>query len=53
MVYNGDEKEAQELANRISSLHSLDGQPTLSQLGPVIGTHAGPNALGIAVVCRE
>ena len=53
VIYNGAEEEAQELANRITGLHDLDDQPTLSELGPVISTHAGPNALGVVVVCRE
>ncbi|MCL2281074.1 MAG: DegV family protein, partial [Dehalococcoidia bacterium] len=46
-VYSTDREEALELLNKIT--HFPAERIVLSQLGPVIGSHAGPGLLAIAV----
>jgi DegV family protein with EDD domain len=46
--YTTSNEEAEALAERIKSSHP--GTPLyLTRVGPVLGTHAGPGAMGVAV----
>jgi DegV family protein with EDD domain len=52
VVYNTIPDEAQELVERLSRIY--DGnQIKLAKLGPVIGVHSGPGAIGIAVMAKK
>ena len=42
--------EAQSLANELASMMPEGRQPVISRAGSVIGTYAGPGALGISLL---
>ena len=48
VLYSTTPEEAEELAEKIRPLVS-DGEVVLTRVGPVIGTHAGPGVIGLAV----
>ena len=52
-VFSSDDREgALEVADRLSGL--LDqGAPLVGTLGPVVGAHAGPRAIGVTVITRQ
>ena len=43
-------QEAEDLAARTKDLAPSDREPLVSKIGPAVGTHAGPGALGIAML---
>ena len=43
-------QEAGDLAARTKDLAPSDREPLVSRIGPAVGTHAGPGALGIAML---
>lgn len=48
VLYSTTPEEAEELVEKIRPLVS-DGEVVLTRVGPVIGTHAGPGVIGLAV----
>ena len=49
VLHTNAPQEAQRLAEEISFLHPLE-RILIAEVGVIIGTHAGPNALGVACV---
>jgi DegV family protein with EDD domain len=49
VLHSNAPQEAQRLAEEISFLHSLE-RILIAEVGVIIGTHAGPNGLGVACV---
>ncbi len=50
VLYSTDRTEGELLADRLASELGLDRERIIiAQLGPVIGTHIGPGAMGVAV----
>jgi DegV family protein with EDD domain len=49
VLHSNASQEAQRLAEEISFLHSLE-RILIAEVGVIIGTHAGPNGLGVACV---
>ena len=55
VLHSNAPQEAQRLAEEISFLHPLE-RILIAEVGIIIGTHAGPNSLGVACVvarCRH
>ena len=50
VIYTTDKTDAEILANEVSDLLPKGKTPLLIQVGPVIGTHAGPNLVGLGCV---
>ena len=50
VIYTTDKTDAEILANQVSDLLPKGKTPLLIQVGPVIGTHAGPNLVGLGCV---
>lgn len=53
IVYSTDQSDAKNLANSVKDLLPEGKSPFLTRVGPVIGTHAGPNLVAIAAVTSE
>ena len=49
VLHSNAPQEAQRLAEEVSFLHSLE-RILIAEVGVIIGTHAGPNGLGVACV---
>jgi len=49
VLHSNAPQEAQQLAEEISFLHPLE-RTLIAEAGVIIGTHAGPNGLGVACV---
>ena len=49
VIHSNAPQEAQRLAEEISFLHPLE-RILIAEVGVIIGTHAGPNGLGLACV---
>ncbi len=49
VLHTNAPQEAQQLAEEISSLHPME-RILIAEAGVIIGTHAGPNGLGVACV---
>ncbi|HIA15674.1 MAG TPA: hypothetical protein EYN72_02625, partial [Dehalococcoidia bacterium] len=45
--------EAQTLAQNVSKFMIEGREPMMLQIGPVIGTYAGPDTLGIALISAK
>lgn len=52
VIHSAALAEAQALADELRPL-SPEGKVILSQFGPALGAHAGPSALGVALLRRE
>ena len=50
VIYTTDSTDAEALAEEVSDLLPDGKKPLLIQVGPVIGTHAGPNLIGLGCV---
>ena len=50
IVHVDAEKEAQDVANKISSFYK--GEILFSELGPAVSSHAGPGAVAVAIVTK-
>ena len=50
VIYTTDSTDAEALAEEVSDLLPEGKKPLLIQVGPVIGTHAGPNLIGLGCV---
>ncbi|MFL2759976.1 MAG: DegV family protein [Dehalococcoidia bacterium] len=53
IVYSTDGSDAEKLAATVKELLPHNKSPFLTRVGPVIGTHAGPNLVAIAAVTAE
>ena len=53
VMYSTGPDEAQTLAQNISKFMIEDRKPMMLQIGPVIGTYAGPDTLGIALISAK
>ena len=53
IVYSTDGSDAEELATTVKDLLPSDKSPFLTRVGPVIGTHAGPNLVAIAAITSD
>ena len=53
IVYSTDGSDAEELAATVKDLLPSDKSPFLTRVGPVIGTHAGPNLVAIAAITSD
>ena len=53
IVYSTDGSEAEKLAATVKDLLPSDKSPFLTRVGPVIGTHAGPNLVAIAAITSD
>ena len=53
IVYSTDGSDAEELATTVKDLLPSDKSPYLTRVGPVIGTHAGPNLVAIAAITSD
>ena len=53
IVYSTDGSDAEELAATVKDLLPSDKSPYLTRVGPVIGTHAGPNLVAIAAITSD
>lgn len=51
IIYSTTPDEAKELAATIMAIHKV--QALIAQVGPVLGVHSGPGALGIALRRKE
>jgi len=52
VVYSTGGEDALKFANSLEELLPDQEKPIVSRVGPVIGTHAGPNVIGMAIVAR-
>ena len=50
IVYSTDGSDAEKLAATVKELLPDGKSPFLTRVGPVIGTHAGPNLIGLGCV---
>ncbi len=50
VIYSTEESDAVGIANKISDILPDGRSPLIVRVGPVIGTHAGPKLVGVAVV---
>ena len=53
VMYSTGPDEAQTLAQNISKFMIEGREPMMLQIGPVIGTYAGPDTLGIALISAK
>ena len=53
IVYSTDGSDAEKLAATVKDLLPSDKSPFLTRVGPVIGTHAGPNLVAIAAITSD
>ena len=53
IVYSTDGSDAEKLAATVKELLPDDKSPFLTRVGPVIGTHAGPNLVAIAAITSD
>ena len=53
IVYSTDGSDAEKLAATVKELLPDGKSPFLTRVGPVIGTHAGPNLVAIAAVTSD
>ena len=53
IVNSTDGSDAEELAATVKDLLPSDKSPFLTRVGPVIGTHAGPNLVAIAAITSD
>ena len=53
IVYSTDGCDAEKLAATVKELLPDDKSPFLTRVGPVIGTHAGPNLVAIAAITSD
>ena len=53
IVYSTDGSDAEKLAGTVKELLPDNKTPFLNRVGPVIGTHAGPNLVAIAAVTSD
>ena len=52
VVYSTGEEDALNFAKSLEKLLPGQEKPIVSRVGPVIGTHAGPNVIGVALVAK-
>ena len=52
VVYSTGEEDALNFANSLEKFLPEQQKPIVSRVGPVIGTHAGPNVIGVALVAK-
>ena len=53
VMYSTGQDEAQTLAQNVSKFMIEGREPMMLQIGPVIGTYAGPDTLGIALISAK
>ena len=53
VMYSTEPDEAQTLAQNVSKFMIEGREPMMLQIGPVIGTYAGPDTLGIALISAK
>ena len=53
IVYSTDGSDAEKLAATVKDLLPSDKSTFLTRVGPVIGTHAGPNLVAIAAITSD
>ena len=53
VMYSTGQDEAQPLAQNVSKFMIEGREPMMLQIGPVIGTYAGPDTLGIALISAK
>ena len=53
VMYSTGQDEAQTLAQNVSKFMIEGREPMMLQIGPVIGTYAGPDTLGIALISTK
>ena len=53
VMYSTGPDEAQTLAQNVSNFMIEGREPMMLQIGPVIGTYAGPDTLGIALISAK
>ena len=53
IVYSTDESDAERLADTVKELLPDNKTPFLPRVGPVIGTHEGPNLVAITAVTSD
>ena len=53
IVYSTDDLDAKNLATSVEHLLPDNRSPFLTRVGPVIGTHAGPNLVAIAAITSD
>ena len=53
VMYSTEPDEAQTLAQNVSKFMVEGREPMMLQIGPVIGTYAGPDTLGIALISAK
>lgn len=49
---SGDRAAAEEVAGQLGGFLA-EGEPVVSDLGPVVGAHAGPGAIGVTMIRRQ
>lgn len=50
VMHAGAEREAMRIADQLNDLNRGEGEILVTEIGPVVATHAGPGAVGICLV---